>query len=92
MVTLRHERSPAAIRGRVFSTYSAIAFAVAPLGILVTGNLVEGIGFDPTVLILAAIAQVLGIVSMLLPGLRQMNHARVETVSPVSSTAPDSAG
>jgi MFS family permease len=91
MVTLRHERAPAAIRGRVFSTYSAIAFAVAPLGILVTGNLVEGIGFNPTVIILAAIAQVLGVVSVLLPGLRQMKRTQVKAVVPVTRAVSDSA-
>jgi MFS family permease len=87
MVTLRHERAPDAIRGRVFSTYSAIAFAVAPLGVLIAGNLVEGIGFDPTIIILATIAQVLGVVSMLLPSLRQMNRPQVETLAPASSAS-----
>jgi MFS family permease len=89
MVTLRQERSPAAIRGRVFSTYSAIALGAAPLGILVAGNLVEGIGLNPTVLILGGISQVLGIASLLVPGMREMNHPPVDVVatteeSPVS--------
>jgi hypothetical protein len=69
----------------------AIAFAVAPLGVLIAGSLVEGIGFDPTIIILATIAQVLGIVSMLLPGLREMSVPPVETVHSMSSTASDSA-
>ena len=91
MVTLRHERAPTAIRGRVFSTYSAIAFAMAPLGILVTGNLVEGIGFNPTVIILAVVAQVLGVISMLLPGLREMNQPQVENVTMRQSAVADAA-
>lgn len=86
MVTLRHERSPSVIRGRVFSTYSAISMAVSPLGVLVAGNLVEGIGFNPTVLILGGVAQLAGVVSLFLPGLRQMNTS--PPVSVVGSSAP----
>ena len=81
MVTLRHERSPAEIRGRVFSTYSAIAMGVSPLGILITGQLVEGIGFNPTVFIFAAISQVLGVACVLMPSLHQMNQPPVSVVS-----------
>ena len=91
MVTLRHERSPAAIRGRVFSTYSAIAMGVSPLGILVTGQLVQGIGFSPTVFIFAAISQVLGVACLLTPSLRQMNHPPVSVVSTSSSMSPQAA-
>jgi MFS family permease len=81
MVTLRHERSPLAIRGRVFSTYSAIAMAAQPLGILVAGNLIDGIGFNPTIVIFAAAAQVLGIASLLVPGFRRIDDAPTQITS-----------
>ncbi len=73
MVTLRHERSPLEIRGRVFSTYSAIAMAAQPMGILLAGNLVEGVGFNPTIVILAGASQLLGVSMFLIPGFRRMN-------------------
>lgn len=86
MVTIRHERSPAAIRGRVFSTYSAIAMAAQPLGILVAGYLIEGIGFDVTVLALAAVGQALGVAALFVPGFRLLDE-RPPLGSPAPSTA-----
>jgi predicted MFS family arabinose efflux permease len=73
MVTVRHERSPAELRGRVFSTYSAIAMAAQPLGVLVAGQLIEGIGLSPTVLALAILAQSLGVAALLLPAFRRLD-------------------
>ncbi len=76
MVTIRHERSPAAIRGRVFSTYSAVAGAAAPLGILLAGFSIGQFGFRPSVIILAVLAQLLGVVVLLLPAFRRMDALR----------------
>ncbi|HYI25010.1 MAG TPA: MFS transporter, partial [Thermomicrobiales bacterium] len=73
MVSLRHERSPRQIRGRVFSTYSAIAMAAQPLGVLVAGNLVEGTGFRTAIVVMAVVAQGVGVASILIPGFRQMD-------------------
>ena len=81
MVTIRHERSPAALRGRVFSTYSAIAMAAQPVGILVAGTLVDGIGFSPTVLTLALISQSLGVIAIVIPAFRELD-------TPMTVTAP----
>jgi predicted MFS family arabinose efflux permease len=74
MVTLRHERSPAEVRGRVFSTYSAIAMSTSPIGILAAGWMIEGIGFDPTVLVFALIGQAIGIATLVIPGFRLMDR------------------
>jgi MFS family permease len=82
MVTVRHERSPAELRGRVFSTYSAIAMAAQPVGVLVAGQLVEGIGLSPTVLAFAILAQSLGVVALLLPAFR-----RLDVGAPVTTAA-----
>ncbi len=76
MVTIRHERSPAAIRGRVFSTYSAVAGAASPLGILLAGLGIGQLGFRPSVIILAILAQVLGVGVLLLPAFRRMDALR----------------
>ncbi len=73
MVSLRHERSPRVIRGRVFSTYSAIAMAAQPFGVLVAGNLIEGAGFRTAIVAMAVTAQCVGFASILIPGFRQMD-------------------
>jgi len=45
MVTIRHERSPAELRGRVFSSFSAIAMVAQPLGMVAVGAAIEQLGF-----------------------------------------------
>ena len=72
MVTIRHEHSPEAIRGRVFSTYSAVAMAAQPLGVLVAGNLVEGTGFGTAVAALALYGLALAVVLAVLSSFRHM--------------------
>jgi MFS family permease len=90
MVSLRHERSPLAIRGRVFSTYSAIAMAAQPLGVLAAGNLIDRIGFSPTMLLFAILAQLLGVAALAIPGFRRLDDAprEVSGGAPPAQTAP----
>ena len=57
MVTIRHERIPAAMRGRVFATYSAISQLASPLGIVVVGFAIQGLGLQPTLIVLAVAVQ-----------------------------------
>ena len=83
MVTIRHERSPTAIRGRVFSTYSAVAGAAAPLGILLAGLSVGQLGFRPSVIVLAICAQLLGVATLFLPAFRRMDLSEAETPRPI---------
>jgi MFS family permease len=94
MVTIRHERSPEALRGRVFSTYSAVAMAAQPLGILIAGNLIDRVGFHVAVVGLALSAQALGIAVLLVPVFRRMDELRPSAVheppGPVSRPRPTS--
>ena len=76
MVTLRHERSPANVRGRVFSTYSAIAMSTSPVGILIGGWMIEGVGFNPTVIAFAVAAQLIGVASLMIPGFHLMDRSQ----------------
>ncbi|MBA3644475.1 MAG: MFS transporter, partial [Chloroflexia bacterium] len=41
LVTIRHERIPPAMRGRVFGTFSALAMAAQPIGVFLGGAMVE---------------------------------------------------
>ncbi|HET9016493.1 MAG TPA: MFS transporter [Thermomicrobiaceae bacterium] len=73
MVTIRHERIPAEMRGRVFATYSAISQLAQPLGILVVGFAIAGVGLRPTVIVLGGtiLAAALGMFAV--PALRHMD-------------------
>ncbi len=73
MTTIRHERIPAKMRGRVFATFSAISQLVSPLGIVLGGFAISTFGFHPTVLALAIIVQVGSFGVLLVPSLRRMD-------------------
>lgn len=74
MVTIRHERSPIHLRGRVFSTYAAIAMAVQPLGVVAAGYLIEGVGLRPTVLLIAFGLQMVAVAMLFVPAFRAMER------------------
>lgn len=79
VMTVAQERIPAAMRGRVFGAIAAIAATTLPLGMLVYGWLLEAIGLQPTLLLLAAVNLALPAIMLLLPGLRLLGApARVE--------------
>jgi MFS family permease len=50
VATVLQERTPAALRGRVFGTTTAMGFAAAPLGVLLAGYLLEHIGLQATLI------------------------------------------
>jgi MFS family permease len=80
LVTVRHERIPPALRGRVFATFSSLAMLAQPAGLLLGGLLVEAVGFRPTVLLLATAAQFVGLALPFVPALREMD---VRSAAPV---------
>jgi MFS family permease len=84
LVTIRHERIPLALRGRVFSTFSAISAVAAPLGMVLQGNMIEGIGLHETIVALAITYQIVGLGLLFLPALREMDKP-----SPLIATAHD---
>lgn len=74
MVTIRHERIPQAYRGRVFSTFSAIASVAQPVGLSLCGFAVEAIGLKGTIVILILAELALGIAMFFIPALHDMNR------------------
>lgn len=76
MVTIRHERIPSALRGRVFGTFSAIATGVQPLGILLGGFAVQAAGVRSSALVFALAMQVVGVSMFFVPALRKLNTGR----------------
>ena len=74
LVTISHQRIPADLRGRVFSTFSAIASGAQPLGMALGGTAVDRIGLVPTVLLLGACAQLVGVGLLFVPALKELDH------------------
>jgi MFS family permease len=73
LVTLRHERIPAEMRGRVFSTFSAISQVASPLGIVLAGLSIEAVGVRSTALTIAAGAQLVTVAMLFIPVFHAMN-------------------
>ena len=74
MVTIRHERIPIEMRGRVFSTYSAITQLVSPIGIVLGGFAIAAIGFHMTVLVLAITVQFAALALFFVPSLWHLDR------------------
>lgn len=75
-VTIRHERIPAHLRGRVFGAFSALALALAPLGMLAVGNMIEVAGLSTTIFVMGAAYLLVGVGMLLTPVLREMDRQR----------------
>jgi MFS family permease len=72
-VTVRQERIPAELRGRVFSTFSAIAMVSAPFGIALAGLLIEQRGLPWTLLIWAGCYTIVSVGMLFVPALRELD-------------------
>lgn len=81
LVTVRLERIPKELRGRVFATFSGLAGAATPLGMVIAGWLLEMNGVRSGLTILASVATVFTIGLWLTKPLREMNSVPVETVN-----------
>lgn len=75
LVTVRLERIPPALRGRVFGTFTSISTAVIPLGMALGGVLIAVIGLKATIVIMALGDASVAVVSLLLPVLHEMDAA-----------------
>lgn len=84
MVTVRHERIPVELRGRVFATFSAITAVASPLGLVIAGFLIQGLGLTRTLFLLAALTSLLGLAMPFLPFVRDLDSS-----SPGPSTADE---
>jgi MFS family permease len=77
-VTIRQERIPPELRGRVFSTFSAIAMAASPFGIIAAGVLTEWHGLPMTLVVLASCYTLVCIGMCSLPVLHQMDRPVID--------------
>ncbi|MFL5801345.1 MAG: MFS transporter [Roseiflexaceae bacterium] len=72
-VTVRQERIPPELRGRVFSTFSAIAMVSSPFGIALAGLLTEQRGLPFTLLALASCYTIVSVGMLFVPALRELD-------------------
>lgn len=80
MVTVRHERIPQEMRGRVFSTFSAITAVATPLGILLAGYAIETLGLNATLLTIALAELALAFAMVVTPAFHQMDDTKGQSV------------
>lgn len=73
LVTVRLERIPKELRGRVFATFSGLAGAATPLGMAIAGWLLEVTGNQTGLVIIATAATVCTVGLWLTRPLREMN-------------------
>ena len=76
LVTVRHERIPEELRGRVFGTFSAISQVAAPLGLLLTGFGIEYFSLSPTLTVMAVIYLVVGLAMFFVPAFRELDATK----------------
>ncbi len=68
--TIRQERSPAWLLPRVVGLSTASVPVVAPIGVLVTGFLIDGLGLHQTLLLMTAGAALIGLTVLTSKGIR----------------------
>lgn len=71
--TVLQERTPAALRGRVFGASTALGYGAAPSGVLVWGLALEATSTQTSLAIMTAIFLLATVLLALDPGLRLMN-------------------
>ncbi|MGN6672716.1 MAG: MFS transporter [Thermomicrobiales bacterium] len=73
LATAEQERIPVALRGRVFGLITAIAYMAIPLGLLVTGFLLDRIGLRATVLLTACCYLATTLSMAIIPAFRDLD-------------------
>ena len=71
--TVVQEKTPPQMLGRTFGTLTALAYAVMPLGLILPGVVVEGVGLVPTIIGMGAIYVAVTVSMFFNPALRQMD-------------------
>lgn len=77
-MTIRQERIPAGMRGRVFGASMALGAGMRPLGLFGYGLLLDGAGLETTLLLCAAVNLIVPLAIIAAPGLRDMRRPVAE--------------
>jgi predicted MFS family arabinose efflux permease len=71
-MTIMQERVPSTMRGRVFAASSAVAIGTMPIGMIGYGYLIEWVGLQTTLVVLASVNLALPMAMLAIPALREM--------------------
>ena len=72
-VTVLQERTPEAMRGRVFGLLIALAWVASPLGRLGAGYFVEVVGLIPALVVISMVYFIVAVSMFAIPAFREMN-------------------
>jgi MFS family permease len=75
--TVMQERVPSTLRGRVFGTMTATVFVMIPIGMVLAGYLLEWVGIQTTLLVIATCYLVVTLSMLINPAFREMDRHRV---------------
>lgn len=90
LVTVRFERIPAHLHGRVFASFAALASIADPLGMAVIGNMIDRFGLDEMLFVTAVFFTLLLFALPFVRATRDMNRETIEsTSSEVLATTTD---
>jgi predicted MFS family arabinose efflux permease len=90
MATIRQERSPARLLPRVVGLSTASIPVAAPIGVLVTGLLIDGAGLFQALLLMTAGAALIGLTVLTSKGIRLFDADEVATPNEGVLTVPAS--
>lgn len=74
--TVLQARTPPELRGRVFGTVFGLSMAAAPVGVLSAGFLVEALGVQPTLMIIAALFISVALLTPFMSALHEMDQGQ----------------
>ncbi len=77
------ERVPDGMRGRVFGVGNAAAWIAMPLGVLVAGPAIEGIGLQTTLWVTGALYAVVAALTIWAPSLADLDRRAPAVAAPV---------
>ena len=80
--TIRQERTPVALRARVFATVAAAEAMAIPPALLVAGYVVEGLGLRAALLLFAAGNTAYALLKLTLPATKGLEKPAIDVSAP----------
>ena len=74
VLTVLGERTPEALRGRVFGTYATLVNGAIPFGVLITGLLLEWVPLGAALAVIAALTTMIAVIAMFVRPLRRIER------------------
>lgn len=72
-VTVRFEHIPEKLRGRVFATFSAITAIISPIGIVITGFMIDATSVRTSIVVITVLYTLLALVLVFVRPFHELN-------------------